>query len=163
VKRPSPLETLKDLQKQAHERGRAALAAGIAAEKAAEVEEQRARRDLAAAQLAASSIRREEDERLRRGGITAAEGRLRLAWQSEALRTERELELGLARAAESRRHALREQELARAALAKAELALKAVEGRLEAGDRARRLDVERAQQEAMDESTSRRFMERSGT
>lgn len=160
VKPRSPLEVLKDLRQRAHAEQQAALALRVEAEKAAEVDEERAHQRLMASQLQARALQSLEDRRLESTGITAREGQWGVAWQGASRRTERRLAHELDRAAGARREASMEQERAQSTLKRADAELKAVEARLEVGQRARQLEGERSQQEALDEASLRRFMER---
>jgi len=160
VKRRSPLEVLKDLRQRAHEQEQAALGLRLEAEKAAEVEEERARQRLLDSQMEARAAQSLEDQRLESTGITAKEGQWRVAWQGALRRTEHRLAHELDRASVARREASLEQERAQSSLKRADAELKAVEERLDVGERARRLDGERSQQETLDEASLRRFMER---
>jgi len=160
VKRRSPLDVLKDLRKRAHEQEQAVLAVRLEAEKAAGLEQERARQRLLDAQTAARAVQSLEDQRLESTGITAKEGQWRVAWQSALRRTERRLAQELEHATVARLQASIEQERAQASLKRANAELEAVEERLDAGERARRLDGERSQQETLDEASLRRFMER---
>ncbi len=145
-----------------HESEQAQLVAKIQAEKAAEAQAERARRVLLATTAHQDAAVRAEDRRLGEGGITAAEGQRRVVWENTLRKNREQLAEELDRAVDSHRHAVTRHEQARSAVQRADAELKLVQERLDQRERSRELDRERAQQELVDESTLRRFLERNG-
>jgi hypothetical protein len=96
-------------------------------------------------------------------GITAAEGQRRALWESAQLRTQTVLWEEHERAVGSFRLASQNHEQARDALSQADAELKQVRERIEQRERAKQRSEEKAQQEMLDESSLRRFLERKGT
>jgi hypothetical protein len=160
VKRRSPLDTLKDLRQRAHDSERARLAAFMQAEKAAEEAAARARRELMAADIDTDCTRREEDRRLSESGISAAEGQRRMVWETASRQTREQLADELERATRSHREASAKEEQARGAVQRADAELKQVQEHLDQASQSQRRLMESAEQEALDESSSRRFVER---
>jgi hypothetical protein len=160
VKRRSPLDTLKGLRKRAHDSEQARLAALMQAEKAAEEAAARARRELTAADIDTDCTRRQEDLRLSQRGISAAEGQRRMAWESASRQTREQLAQELERATCSHREAVAKEEQARGAVQRADAELKQVQEHLDQAAQSRRRHLESAEQEALDESSSRSFVER---
>jgi hypothetical protein len=153
---------LKELRQRAHDRQRSELASRIQAEKDAAAREIEARRALLAAASAAQSARGEEAQRLQQNGITAAEGQWRLAWERALRQNQEQLARDLDQAMQTRRAASAEEEQARGALSFTDAELKQVEGRLDQQTLALRRGLERTEQEAQDEASLRRFLERKG-
>jgi len=160
VKRRSPLDTLKDLRERAHDREQARLAALTRAEKAAEEAANQARRKLLAAELDNDSARRAEDRRLSASGISAAEGQRRMVWEGASRQTREQLADELDRATRTHREAVGREEQARGAVQQADAELKQVQDHLDQAAQSRRRHVESVEQEALDESSLRRFVER---
>jgi hypothetical protein len=158
----SPLDTLKDLRQRVHESERSRLVAQAEAERAAELEQERARQVLLAATARHEAQRRDEDQRLVQDGITAAEGQRRAHWEGSQRRTQALLWDEHERAVDSFRLASANHEQAREALSRADAELKQVRDRIEQRERAKRQSDEKAQQEMLDESFLRRFSERNG-
>ncbi len=161
MKRPTPLDTLRELRERARQEEQARLAARIEAEKQAERAEQLARQLLVERASSADSIRTSERRRLQSAGITAADGLRRVAWEGAERRAVEQLSSDVARAIARRREAEREQERTRLALERAHAELEEVERRLRQREREARYKSEQAQQEALDEAAARRFSERS--
>ena len=157
----SSLDTLEQLRRQAHEAEKARLAAQAEAARAAAAERERARQVLLAATARDELVRREEDQRLEHG-VTAAEGQRRVVWEAAQRQARAALWDEHERAVESHRDAALQHERAQQALARADAELRLTQERIERRERARRLGEEAAQQEALDEASSRRFSERSG-
>jgi hypothetical protein len=153
---------LKELRQRAHDRQRSELASRIQAEKAAAARELQARQALLEAAEAAQSARGQEAQRLEHDGITAAEGQWRLAWERSLRQNQEQLAQDLDQAMHTRRAASADQEQARGALSQADAELKQVEGRLDQQALALRRGLERTEQEAQDEASLRRFLERRG-
>jgi hypothetical protein len=145
-----------------HESEQAQLVAKIQAERAAEAETERARRLLLATTAHQSAAVRAEDRRMGERGITAAEGQRRVVWENTLRKTREQLAEELDRAIDSHRHAVGRHEQARSSVQRADAELKLVQERLDQRERSRQLDRERAQQETLDESSLRRFLERNG-
>lgn len=162
VKRPSPLETLKDLRQRVRESEQARLLARSQSEKQAELAERQARELLQERSRSGEAVRQSEHRRLETQGISAAEGLRRLAWESAERRVLAQLSGDLRRAETRRREAAREHEQARHALERAHVELQAVEQTLEQRQRQTREKVEQTQQEALDEASARRFSQRRG-
>jgi hypothetical protein len=160
VKRRSPLDTLKDLRQRAHDSEQSRLAALTQAEKAAEEAAERARNQLLAAELDNDSARREENRRLSEKGISAAEGQRRMAWEGASRQTREQLADELDRATRSHREAVAKEQQARGAVQRADAELKQVQEHLDQAAQSRRRQVESVEQEALDESSLRRFVER---
>jgi hypothetical protein len=161
VKRPTPLETLRELRERAQQEEQTRLAARIEAERQAEHAEQLARELLVERASSGDAVRAAERERLQRTGISAADGLRRVAWESAERRAVEQLSSDVARAEARRREATREHERARSALGKAHAELEEVERRLQQREREARYKTEQAQQESQDEASARRFTERS--
>lgn len=159
----SPLDTLKDLRQRVHESECSRLASHAEAERVAEAEQERARQVLLAATARHEAARRDEDQRLVQDGITAAEGQRRALWESAQRRTQTVLWEEHERAVGSFRLASQNHEQARDALSQADAELKQVRERIEQRERAKQRSEEKAQQEMLDESSLRRFLERKGT
>jgi hypothetical protein len=157
----SPLDTLQQLRQRAHETEQSRLAAQAEAERRAEAERERARRLLLAATAEHEATRREEDHRLLRAGITAAEGQRRELWEKAQRKSRALLGEEHERAVGSHQAASTQHEQAREALGRADAELKQVRDRIERRERSRRHGEELAQQETIDESSVRRFLERS--
>jgi hypothetical protein len=155
----SSLDTLELLRQRVHETEQLRLAAQAEAERCAEAEQERARQVLLAATARDEALRRKEDHRLLGGGITAAEGQRRALWESAQRRGRAQLWEAHERAVDSCRAAASKHEQARAALSRADAELRQVRERLERLERAKRLGEEQAQQENLDESSSRRVLE----
>jgi hypothetical protein len=158
----SSLDTLEQLRQRAHETEQARLAAQAEAERNAEAEQERARQVLLAATARHELTRREEDHRLIGGGITAAEGQRRVLWESAQRKNRALLWQQHERAAHSSRTAASKHEQARAALTRADAELRQVRERIDRRERSRQRGEEQAQQEVLDESSSRQFLERKG-
>jgi hypothetical protein len=162
VKRPSPLETLKDLRQRVRESEQARLMARSQSEQRAELVERQARELLEKRSSFVEAVRQSEHQRLETQGITAAEGLRRLAWESAERRVRAQLASDLQHAAAQRRQAAREHEQSRRALERAHVELEVVEQKLEQRERQAREKAEQTQQEASDEASARRFSQRSG-
>jgi hypothetical protein len=158
----SPLETLKELRQQVHDAEQAQLAASAALESSAEEERERARRRLAQPAAEAEAARRREDERLAESGITAAEGQLRVQWESAERNHRARLDREHARALDNLRAAAERHERARSSLSQADAELRVVQERIDQRERLQQRAEELAQQEMVDESALRRFSERNG-
>lgn len=158
----SPLDTLKELRQQVHDAEQAHLAQQATLEWSAEAEKARALQRLAAAEAEATAARRDEDERLAERGITAAEGQRRAHWESADRKHRARLGEEHARAIDNHRAAVARHERARAALSQADAELRVVQERIDQRERLRLRGEELAQQEVVDESSLRRFMERNG-
>jgi hypothetical protein len=161
VKRTSPLETLKDLRQRARESEQSRLATRSQSQRQAELAEQQARELLLERSSALEAVRQEEHRRLETGGITAAEGQLRVAWEGAARRSVEQLSGDVRRAAARRREAIREHDQARRALERAHAELEEVERQLQQRERQARQKAEQVQQDSLDEDSARRFSERS--
>jgi fused signal recognition particle receptor len=158
----SSLDTLEQLRQRAHEAEQSRLAAQAEAERSAEAEQERARQVLLAATSRHEATRREEDHRLIGGGITAAEGERRALWESAQRQRQALLWKKHEHAVDSCRAAASKHEQARASLCQADAELRQVRERIERDERAKRRGEEQAQQENLDESSLRRFLERNG-
>jgi hypothetical protein len=158
----SSLDTLEQLRQRVHEKEQSRLAAQAEAERAAEAEQERARQVLLAATAHHEATRREEDYRLLGCGVTAAEGQRRALWETAQRKSRTLLWEEHARAVDSWRVAASKHEQAREALCRADAELRQVRERIERRERTRRLGEEAVQQEAIDESSVRRFLERNG-
>lgn len=156
----SSLDTLKDLRQRAHESEQSRLARHAEAVRVAEAEQERARQVLLAATARHEAARRDEAQRLSQHGITAAEGQRRALWESAQRRTQAVLWDEHERAVSSHRAAATDHERAREALSRADAELRVVTERINQRERVRRRREEQAQQEALDESSLRRFLER---
>ncbi len=143
-----------------HDSEQARLATLVQAEKAAEEAAARARRELTAVDIDTDSTRREEHRRLSQNGISAAEGQRRMAWESASRQTREQLAAELERATRSHREAVAKEEQGRGAVQRADAELKQVQEHLNQAAQSQRRQVESAEQEALDESSSRRFVER---
>jgi hypothetical protein len=160
VKPRSPLETLKDVRQRARDSEQARLVGCSRAEKQAAAAEARARQALLDQLSEAELARRTEDQRLEAGGITAAEGQRRLAWESAQRQVRENLSVALERAVASHREASRQHDLARSALQRADAELGQVERPLQRREHARLRQQEQAQQDTQDEASARAFSER---
>lgn len=158
----SSLDSLEQLRRQAHEAEKARLAAQAEAARAAAAERERARQVLLAATARDEAARRDEDSRLGERGVTAAEGQRRVVWEAAQRQARAALWEEHERAVESHRAAALQHERAQQALARADAELRLIRERIERRERARRLGEEAAQQDALDEASSRRFSERGG-
>ena len=161
VKRPSPLETLKDLRQRVREGEQSRLMLRSQSEKQAEQAERQARELLEERSSSGDVVRQSEHRRLETQGITAAEGLRRLAWERAERRALAQLSDDLQRAEAQRRQAARELEQSRRALERAHVELEVVEQKLEQRERQAREKAEQTQQEASDEASARRFSQRS--
>src|SRR5690606_33682148 len=132
------------------------------AERVAEAAQERARQVLLAATARHEALRREEEQRLVQDGITAAEGQRRALWENAQRRARAVLWEEHERAVDSYRAAATDHERVRGVLARADAELRQVTERIEQRERARQRGEEQAQQEALDESSLRRFVERNG-
>jgi hypothetical protein len=155
----SSLDTLEQLRRWAHEAEQSRLAADAEAERGAEAEREQTRQVLLAATARHEATRREEDHRLV-GGITAAEGQRRAFWESAQRKSCARLWGEHERALDSCRAAASRHEQARAALCRADAELRQVRERIERDERTKRRGEEQAQEESIDESSMRRFLER---
>jgi len=160
VKPRSPLETLKDVRQRARDSEQARLVGCSRAEKQAAAAEARARQALLDQLSQAQLERRSEDQRLEAGGITAAEGQRRLAWENAQRRTRENLSAALERAVASHREASRQHELARGALGRADAELEQVERPLQRREQIRLRQQEQARQDTQDDASARAFSER---
>ena len=158
----SPLDTLKDLRQRVHESERASLAAHAEAERIANAERERARQVLLAATARHEAARRDEDQRLVQDGISAAEGQQRALWEATQRKARAALWEEHERALDSSRLAAHDHERAREAMSRADAELRLVRQRIEQLERERQRSEETAQQETLDESSLRRFLERNG-
>jgi hypothetical protein len=158
----SPLDTLEQLRQRAHDTEQSRLAAHAEAERIAQAEQERARRTLQDATARHDAARREEDERLVHDGITAAEGQRRVAWEKLQRKARAQLWEVHERAVDRYRTAATELERARQALTQADAELRQVRQRIDKRERSRLQGEERAQQEVVDDSSIRRFLERNG-
>ena len=158
----SSLDTLEQLRQRAHDTEQSRLLAHAQAERIAEAERERARRTLQDATARHEAARREEDERLVQDGITAAEGQRRVAWEKLQRKARAQLWEDHERAVDDYRTAAAELERARQALIQADAELRQVRQHIEKRERSRLLGEEQAQQELVDESSIRRFLERNG-
>lgn len=163
VKRRSPLDTLKELRQRAHDSQRTHLAQQIQAERAAAAQAERARQVLLEALRNEHAARLAEDRRLGESGITAADGQRRAEWEHAMRRTREELTAELDCAVETHRVTLANEEQARRAVDRSDAELKQVQERLDRAELTRQRELERAQQETLDESAMRRYLERNGT
>lgn len=161
MKRPTPLDTLRDLRERAQQEEQSRLAARVQAEKQAEHAEQLARQLLVERASSGEAVRQAELRRLQATGITAADGLRRVAWEGAERRAVEQLSSDVARANARRREAAREHERARAALERAHAELEEVQRRLQQREREARYKAEQVQQEAQDDAAARRFSERS--
>jgi hypothetical protein len=161
VKRPTPLETLRDLRQRTRESEQTRLATRSKSERRAEEAEAQARQLLLQRSSASNAVRQDEHRRLESEGITAAEGQRRVAWERAERRALEQLSADVDRAMAQRREAAREHELARRALEQAHAELEEVERQLGQRERFARHKAEQAQQESLDEASARRFSERS--
>lgn len=159
----SPLDTLKDLRQRVHEGEQSRLAAHAEAERIANAEQERARQVLLAATARHEAARRDEDQRLVQDGITAAEGQRRALWETAQRKTRALLWEEHERAVDSSRLAAQNHERARDAMSQADAELRQVQQRIEQRERERQRSEETAQQETLDESSLRRFLERNGS
>lgn len=116
---------------------------------------------LLAATAEHEATRRQEDHRLLCAGITAAEGQRREHWESAQRKGRALLGEEHARAVGSHRVASSQHEQAREALGRADAELRQVRERIEQRERSKRHVEEQAQQEMVDESRVRLFLERS--
>jgi hypothetical protein len=155
----SSLDTLEQLRHRVHETEQSRLAAHAEAERVAEAEQERARQVLLAATAQHEATRREEDHRLGGGGITAAEGQRWALWDTNQRKNRSLLWEEHARAVDTWRAAASQHERAKEALSRADAELRQVRERIEQRERTRRLGEEAVQQEAIDESSMRRFLE----
>jgi hypothetical protein len=162
VKRRSPLDTLKELRQRAHDTQRSQLAHQIEAERAAAAQAEQARQVLLETLRNEHGARLEEDRRLGENGITAADGQRRAEWERAMRQTREALTAQLDRAVDEHRAALDREEQARRAVDRSDAELKQVQERLNRAELNRRRELERAQQETLDESSMRRFLERNG-
>ena len=160
MKPRSPLETLKDVRQRARDSEQARLAGCSRAEKQAAAAEARARQALLDQLSQAELARRAEDLRLEAGGITAAEGQRRLAWESAQRHTREQLSAELERAVALHREASRQHDLARGALQRADAELEQVERPLQRREQARMRQQEQAHQDTQDDASARAFSER---
>lgn len=161
MKRPSPLDTLRELRERAQQEEQARLAARLEAQRQAEQAERLAQQLLHERASSGDAVRAAERRRLQSRGITAADGQLRVAWEGAERRAVEQLSSDVARATARLLEARREHERARAALQRAHAELEEVERRLQQREREARYKAEQAQQEALDEAAARRFSERS--
>lgn len=158
----SPLDTLKDLRQRVHEDEQTRLALRAEAERNAEAEQERARQVLLDATARYEAARREEDQRLVQDGITAAEGQRRALWEGAQRSAQALLWAVHERAANGFRLAAADHERARASMSRADAELRQVRERIQRRERERQRSEEAAQQELLDESSLRRFLERKG-
>lgn len=159
----SPLDTLKDLRQRVHEDEQTRLASHAEAERSAEAAQERARQVLLAATARYEAARRDEEQRLVQDGITAAEGWRRAVWESAERKAQALLWEEHERAVDSYRLAAADHERARESMSRADAELRQVRERIEKRERERQRSEEKAQQEMLDESSLRRFVERNGT
>ena len=162
VKRPTPLDTLRELRERTQQEEQSRLAVRLEAERSAEQAEQQAQRLLQERTRSAEALRAVERRRLQGNGISAADGLRRVAWESAERRAVEQLSSDVARATAKRREATRDQERARLALERAHAELEEVQRRLKQREREARYKDEQAQQETQDEASARRFTDRSG-
>jgi hypothetical protein len=162
VKRRSPLELLGDLRRRAHEGQQAQLAARVQAERAAQAAESGARHALSRAASDGQTARSREAERLKQGGISAAEGQWRVAWEQGLRQNQAQLAQALDHAIHCHRTARLQQQQAAGALFRADAELKQVQGRLNQQALGVQRRAEQTEQEASDEAALRRHLERKG-
>lgn len=163
MKRRSPLDTLNELRQRAHDSQRSQLAQQAHSERAAAAQAERARGVLLEALRSEQIARLEEDRRLGESGITAADGQRRLEWQRSLRHRHEQLAVQLDQAVASHGEALAREERARHAVQRSDAELKLVRERLRRVEQDAQRERERAQQEALDESAMRRFLERDAT
>jgi hypothetical protein len=150
------------LRHQVREAEQKQLVARADAERLAILEQQSVLRAIQTFTARHEAARREEEQRLAREGITAAEGLRRAAWETAQRSFRTALWNDHERAREARRQATGEHDKARQALARADAELKQVRERLARRERVKQRGEEQAQQELLDEGFLRRFLEKSG-
>jgi hypothetical protein len=156
----SPLDTLKGLRQQVHQGEHTRVLTQAEAERAADADRERARQVLLAATASHEALRKHEDRLLSERGITAAEGQLRAAWEERQRQNVAALWGVHERAVDSHREAVVRHERACEALTRADADLRLVADRISTRERERQRGEELAQQETLDESSTRRFLER---
>lgn len=160
VKRRSPLGSLEDLRQGALERQQAKLAQEVAAAQKAQALAEAAARALQSATHEHEQARGAENLRASGVVLRAADGMRRAAWEAAARRQIETLQSTAERCRDERQSAVAEQERAAQQLERLDGELKQVKERLEAAARMRQRRIERDRQDAQDDLSLHRFLNR---
>jgi colicin import membrane protein len=160
VTRRSPLGSLEALRQRARDSQRARLADEVKATEQADARAEAAESAVQSATAEHEQARQAESQRAREVGLRAAEGLRRAAWEAATRRQLATLQGDAEQCRQERESALVQQEQAAAQLERLDTELKQVKQRLDAGARVHQRRVERDRQDAQDDLSLHRFLNR---
>jgi hypothetical protein len=158
--RRSPLGPLELLRRRARDSQRAQLADEISAAQRAEARVEAAETALQSATLEHEQAREEETRRAGDSGLRAAEGQRRAQWEAASRRQLASLQSNAEQCRQEQSSAIAQQERAAQHLERLDGELKQVAQRLEAAARQEQRRLERDRQDAQDDLSLHRFLNR---